>query len=58
MTTYVRYSQVDHVRTMDVVPLPLGARNEDYKFFKGRSNYMQEELGGTSYHASDPCVVY
>ena len=50
--TYVRYSQVDHARTMDIVPLPLGARNEDYKVFSGNSNFMQKALGGTLHSTS------
>ncbi|RDX78044.1 Heavy metal-associated isoprenylated plant protein 41, partial [Mucuna pruriens] len=47
-STNVGYSLRDHVRSMDAVPLPFGARNEDYQVYGGSSNYWQEELGRTT----------
>ncbi|KAK7305294.1 hypothetical protein VNO77_43197 [Canavalia gladiata] len=69
-STNVGYSQAVHVRTMDVVPLSLGARNEGYNVFGGSSNYFKEESFGrttqmtnrhtsiTSGHLSNMTEVY
>ncbi|TKY47074.1 hypothetical protein E2542_SST29129 [Spatholobus suberectus] len=46
--TNVGYSLRDHVRSMDTVPLSLGARNEGYQAYGGNSNYWQEERGRTT----------
>ncbi|KAL1370001.1 hypothetical protein HN51_000331 [Arachis hypogaea] len=45
--TNVRYSQTNYVRTTDITPLPLVARNEGYQVYSGSSNYMGEAVGGT-----------
>ena len=47
-----RYSEANHVRTIDIVPIPSGARNKGYRVFSGSSNYMQEALGGTLHSVS------
>ncbi|XP_020220540.1 uncharacterized protein LOC109803398 [Cajanus cajan] len=41
-STNVGYFWRDHVRSMDTVPLSLGARNEGYQVCGGRSIYLQE----------------
>ena len=52
MTTYVRYSQADHVRIMRIVPVPCEARNKGYQVFSGSSKYMAKALGGTLHSIS------
>ncbi|XP_057433212.1 uncharacterized protein LOC130726023 [Lotus japonicus] len=41
-STNARYSQIDHVGTIDNVPLSHTARNVDYQVFGGSSNYLPE----------------
>ncbi|XP_027337460.1 uncharacterized protein LOC113851183 [Abrus precatorius] len=47
-STNVRYSDTDRVRTIDTIPLSLGARNEGYHVCGGSSNYLQEAFGRTT----------
>ena len=47
-----KYSEIDHVRTMDIVLIPRETRSKGYQVFGGNSNFMQEALGGMSHNAS------
>jgi len=44
-STNVRYFLIDHLGTMDTIPISLDTRNEG--FYGGKSKYLQEELGKT-----------